>query len=130
MGKSREVSSAIQKASKRARQCMIKVPLYKTTLPFTVQGKHGASKVILRSASKGTGVIAGGPIRALMEAAGVQEVLTGGVLRVDQVVYMVDAISAADIRKLAQELMIARQLRLAVVGPVAEDEPLGELLKL
>ena len=76
LGKSREVASAIQKASKRARQNMIKVPLYKSTLPFTVQGKHGASKVILRSASKGTGVIAGGPIRALMEAAGVQDVLT------------------------------------------------------
>ncbi len=76
LGKSREVSSAIQKASKRARQNMVKVPLYKSTLPFTVQGKHGASKVILRSASEGTGVIAGGPIRALMEAAGVQDVLT------------------------------------------------------
>ena len=61
---------------------------------------------------------------------GGQEVLTGRILSVDQVVSMVDAISAADIRKLAQELMIARQLRLAVVGPVAEDEPLGELLKL
>ena len=76
LGKSREVASAIQKASKRARQNMVSIPLYKSTLPFTVYGKHGASKVILRSASKGTGVIAGGPVRALMEALGVHDVLT------------------------------------------------------
>ena len=76
LGKSREVASAIQKASKRARASMVKVPLYKSTLPFTVYGKHGASKVILRSASAGTGVIAGGPIRALIEALGVHDVLT------------------------------------------------------
>ena len=75
-GKSREVSSAIQKASKRARQNMVSIPLYKTTLPFTVIGKFCASKVILRSASKGTGVIAGGPVRAMMEALGVHDVLT------------------------------------------------------
>ena len=75
-GKSREVASAIQKASKRARQNMISVPMHKTTLPFTVIGKHCSSKVILRSASKGTGIIAGGPVRALMGALGVQDVLS------------------------------------------------------
>ena len=52
------------------------VPLYKTTIPFTVIGKHGASSVLIRSASKGTGVIAGGGIRAVLEAAGIKDVLT------------------------------------------------------
>lgn len=75
LGKSREVSSAISKALKRARSNMVAVPLYKTTLPFTVQGKHCASKVLIRSASKGTGVIAGGAVRAVMEALGVHDVL-------------------------------------------------------
>lgn len=75
LGKSREVSSAISKALKRARNTMVSIPLYKTTLPFTVQGKHCASKVLIRSASKGTGVIAGGAVRAVMEALGVQDVL-------------------------------------------------------
>jgi len=75
LGKSREVSSAISKGLKKARANMVSVPLYKTTIPFTVIGQHGASKVLIRSASKGTGVIAGGPVRAVMEAMGVQDVL-------------------------------------------------------
>ena len=54
---------------------MVSVPLYKTTIPFAVEGKHSASKVLIRSAAKGTGVIAGGAVRAVMEALGVQDVL-------------------------------------------------------
>ena len=54
---------------------MFSVPLYKTTIPFTVQGRHGSSTVLIRSASKGTGIIAGGAVRAVMEAIGVQDVL-------------------------------------------------------
>lgn len=76
LGKSREVSSAIVKAFRKARKYMISVPLYKTTIPFTVEGRHGASKVLIRSASKGTGVIAGGAVRHIMEALGVKDVLT------------------------------------------------------
>jgi small subunit ribosomal protein S5 len=74
-GKGREVSSAISKALKRARKNMFSVSLYKTTIPFTVLGRHGASTVLIRSASKGTGLIAGGAVRALMEALGVKDVL-------------------------------------------------------
>ena len=61
---------------------------------------------------------------------GGQEILTGRILSVDQVLSIVDTITADDIRELAQKLMVASQLRLAVVGPVAKDEPLEELLKL
>jgi small subunit ribosomal protein S5 len=75
LGKSREVASAISKAFRRARVNMVTVPLYKTTIPFTVLGKHGASRVLIRSASKGTGIIAGGAVRAVMEALGVHDVL-------------------------------------------------------
>ena len=75
LGKGREVSSAIAKALRRARKCMVNIPLYKTTIPFAVEGKHGASKVVIRSASKGTGVIAGGAVRAVMEALGVHDIL-------------------------------------------------------
>lgn len=75
LGKSREVSSAIAKALRRARKSMFSIPLYKTTIPFSVEGKHGSSRVIIRSASKGTGVIAGGAVRAVMEALGVRDVL-------------------------------------------------------
>lgn len=75
LGKSREVSAAIAKALRRARKTMFSIPLYKTTIPFSVKGKHGSSRVIIRSASKGTGVIAGGAVRAVMEALGVHDVL-------------------------------------------------------
>jgi small subunit ribosomal protein S5 len=75
LGKSREATSAISKALKRARKNMFSVPMYKTTLPFTVTGKHGSSVVLIRSASKGTGVIAGGAVRAVMESLGVRDVL-------------------------------------------------------
>jgi len=76
LGKSRDVSAAISKALRKARKSMVSVPLYKTTIPYTVTGKHSASKVIIRSAAKGTGVIAGGAIRAVMEALGVRDVLS------------------------------------------------------
>ncbi|MFC1894935.1 30S ribosomal protein S5 [Candidatus Dependentiae bacterium] len=75
LGKSREVSTAISKALKKARKTMFTVPLYKTTIPFTVSGRHGASSVLIRSAAKGTGVIAGGAVRAVMEAIGVRDIL-------------------------------------------------------
>ncbi|MFH1643990.1 MAG: 30S ribosomal protein S5 [bacterium] len=76
LGKSRDVSSAISKALKRAKKSMMTFPMFKTTLPFTVNAKHSASKVLLRTASKGTGLIAGGAIRAVMEALGVKDILS------------------------------------------------------
>ena len=75
LGKSKEVAAAIAKALRRARKHMFAIPLYKTTIPFGVEGKHGSSRVVIRSASKGTGVIAGGAVRAVMEALGVRDVL-------------------------------------------------------
>lgn len=75
LGKSREVASAISKALKRAKKNMMSVPLYKTTIPYTVTGRHGSSTVLMRSASKGTGIIAGGAVRAILENLGVHDVL-------------------------------------------------------
>lgn len=76
LGKSKEVSSAIAKATNRARKNLITIALRGSTIPYPVEGSHGASKVIIRSASKGTGVIAGGGVRFVMEAAGIKDVLT------------------------------------------------------
>ena len=75
LGKSREVSSAIAKATVKARKDRIKISLRGDTIPYNVLGKHGASTVMLCSASKGTGVIAGGSVRAVMEALGIKDVL-------------------------------------------------------
>jgi len=75
LGKSRDVSSAISKATNKARRRLIEIPLRNDTIPYDVQGKHGASRVVIRSASKGTGVIAGGAVRALMDTLGVKDIL-------------------------------------------------------
>jgi small subunit ribosomal protein S5 len=79
LGKSREVSSAIAKATMRARKNMITVPLRESTIPYNVQGKHGSTRVLINSASRGTGVIAGGAVRSVMEALGVKDVLAKSV---------------------------------------------------
>jgi len=79
LGKSKDVSSAIAKATNRARKSLITVALRGSTIPYPVTGTHGASRVVLRSASKGTGVIAGGGVRFVMEAVGIKDVLTKSV---------------------------------------------------
>ena len=74
-GKSREVPASVSKAMERARKAMIKVPLNNGTIYHQVTGRHGASTVILMPASEGTGVIAGGPMRAVLDAVGIRNVL-------------------------------------------------------
>ena len=74
-GKAREVPLAIQKAMEAARRNMITVSLDGHTLQYPIKAKHGASKVYMQPASEGTGVIAGGAMRAILELAGVQNVL-------------------------------------------------------
>lgn len=75
IGKSREVTGAIQKAIDDAKKNLVKIPILKGTIPHEQLGKFGAAKVLLRPASEGTGVIAGGGMRAVLEAAGVHDVL-------------------------------------------------------
>ncbi len=75
-GKAREVPQAIRKAVEDAKKKLIKVPLSETTIPHFIRGVAGGGVVILRPASKGTGVIAGGAVRVIMELAGIKDILT------------------------------------------------------
>jgi len=75
-GKANDVSDAIRKSLEKAKKSLVRVPIKKATLPHQVTGKFKSAQVLLKPAAPGTGVIAGGPVRAIMEAAGIHDVLS------------------------------------------------------
>ncbi|MDP3017537.1 MAG: 30S ribosomal protein S5, partial [Deltaproteobacteria bacterium] len=76
LGKAKEVPEAIRKAIEHAKRNLIKVPLINKTIPYEVTGKFGASRILMKPASEGTGVIAGAAVRAIAESAGIENILT------------------------------------------------------
>lgn len=76
LGKANEVPEAIRKAVEHAKRSLLKVPILNKTIPYEVTGKFGASRVLMKPASEGTGVIAGAAVRAIAESAGIENILT------------------------------------------------------
>jgi small subunit ribosomal protein S5 len=107
MGKSQEVPIAIKKGIEDAKKNMFKVPLQKNTIPHEVLGIFGAGKVMLKPAAPGTGIIAGGPVRALLELAGIHDVLSKS-LGTDNALNMVKA-AAEGLRSLSSPAEVARR---------------------
>lgn len=112
LGKARDVSEAISKAVDDAKKNLIKVPILKGTIPHEQKGKYGAGKVLIKPASDGTGVIAGGAMRAVLEIAGVHNVLAksqGSSNPHNVIKATIDALS-----KLRSPIEVARQRKISL----------------
>jgi len=120
MGKSQEVPVAIRKGIEDAKKNMFKVPLQGNTIPHETLGVFGAGKVLLKPASPGTGIIAGGPVRALLELAGVHDVLSKS-LGTDNAMNMVKA-AAEGLKSMSSPQQVARRRGMSVAQMYGMEE--------
>src|SRR5881398_437347 len=125
-GKAREVPLAIQKAVENARKSLMRVPMYGQTIPHRIIGRFGAGHVVLRPASPGTGVIAGGGVRAVLELAGIRDVLTKSIGTQNPINLVKATVQGLQSLRRPDEVAATRGLSISQVLPVSakpKEEP-------
>lgn len=121
-GKAKEVPSAIRKGIEIAKKNMIPVAMNGTTIPHTALGHYGAGRVLLKPASPGTGVIAGGPVRAILESAGIQDILTKSIGTANPHNVVKATFEALKLLKTENEYRALRGLEIIEEPYVSEDD--------
>jgi small subunit ribosomal protein S5 len=121
LGKANEVPESIAKAVQEAKKHMIKIPMKGTTIPHAVIGKFGAAKVMMKPASVGTGIIAGGAVRAVMDVAGVRDILTK-IIGTNNPNNVLNATFAGFASLMNEEEVIRLRGKLPGVVPAAKDK--------
>jgi small subunit ribosomal protein S5 len=129
-GKANEVPLAIQKGVERARRNLFRVPKHGTTIPHRVTGVYGAGRVLLRPASEGTGVIAGGGVRAVLELAGIHDVLSKSLGSQNPINLVKATVTALQMLRSPRDVAELRGLTVAEVlgtdGPDGGESPAAE----
>jgi small subunit ribosomal protein S5 len=122
-GKAAEVPEAIRKAVEQAKKHLIRVPVHRTTIPHAVVGRYGVEEIVLRPAASGTGIIAGGAVRAVVDLAGIQNILTKSLGSGNPINVVRATLAGLESLRMPDE---ARQLRQGAEGPVGppEDGPM------
>lgn len=120
IGKARAVPDSIRKAAERARRSIEQVALSGTTIPYTVTGRHGGARVLLKPAAPGTGVIAGGGVRAVLEAVGVRNILTKSQGSANMLNVTMATLDALKQLRNAEQLAQMRGKQIHEVAPVWE----------
>lgn len=112
LGKANEVTGAVQKASSRARKALVNVPVIEGTIPHEIIGQHGAARVLLRPASSGTSIVAGGSVRVVAELAGISDLLgksLGSRSKVNNVAATIDALTGFSERVVSSIKLISEK---------------------
>jgi small subunit ribosomal protein S5 len=125
-GKAKEVPAAIQKGVEEAKKRMVQVPLMNTTIPHEVLGEDGAGVVLLKPAAPGTGVIAGGPVRAVVEAAGIKDILSKSLGSSNPINIVHAAVAGLRMLRRPEEIAALRGLETRDVAPRAMVEGVEE----
>jgi small subunit ribosomal protein S5 len=120
-GKANEVSEAIRKASESAKKSLVKVSVRDNTIPHEVIGEHGGGRVLLRPASPGTGIIAGGGVRAVVEAAGIRDVLAKSLGSSNHANVVKATLAALAQLRLREEIFKTRGIPIRAKTPVLDN---------